>query len=384
MNRFVSVIVIIALFGVSGCQPSEERATSQNAISRVTTVEPVLRSGAAIEVMEDEIELGDIGVEEDEIVGKIVFFNVGSETLRINKVDGPCGCFAGYSGDKTVEPGEGGELEVKFDKSRIPSGKVRRLVNIWTNDAENRIAKVYFEFNVQRSRAEEDIRIVRLEVNNIHKDIKALRKDVRDLVDELKKIKTVQAKPQKRLQADTTIYDVVIGDSPVSGPKDAPVTIVEFTDFQCPYSVREYPKIKQILGEYPDKVKFVFKHFPLGFHKKARPAHAAAELARMEGGADGFWKMHDMIMAEPKKLEVSVLRRYAESLGLDIAKFDEVMGDEKKIDALLSADMAEGKKCKVRGTPTVFINGLKMANREIGSYKARINQILAGLQKSKG
>ena len=384
MKQFACVLVFISLFGAFGCQPSEERSTPKSAISTVKTVEPALRSGAAIEVMEKEIELGDIGVEEDEIVGRIVFFNVGSETLWINKIDGPCACLAGYSGDKTVEPGEGGELAVKFDKSRIPSGKIRRLVNIRTNDAENKVAKVYFEFNVKRSRAEEDIRIVRLEVINIHKDIKALRKDVRDLVDELKKIKTVQAKPQKRPQADTTVYDVAIGDSPVSGPKDAPVTIVEFTDFQCPYGVREYPKIKQILGEYPDKVKFVFKHFPLGFHKKARPAHAAAELARLEAGGDAFWKMHDMIMAEPKKLEVSVLRGYAESLGLDLAKFDEVMGDEKKIDALLSADMAEAKKCKVRGTPTVFINGVKMANREIGTYKKRIGQILSGLEKPKG
>ena len=106
MNRFLIVLVLVSVFGVSGCQPSEERSTPQNAISTVKTVEPALLSGAAIEVMEDEIELGDIGFEEDEIVGRVVFFNVGSETLRVNKIDGPCGCFAGYSGDKTVEPGE--------------------------------------------------------------------------------------------------------------------------------------------------------------------------------------------------------------------------------------------------------------------------------------
>ena len=140
MKRFVCVLVLISVFGVTGCQPSEERLTSQSEISTVTTVEPALRSGPAIEVMEKEIELGDIGVEEDEFVGRIFFFNAGSETLRINKVDGPCGCFAGYSGDKTVEPGEGGEIAVKFNKSKIPSGKVRRLVRIQTNDAENKVA----------------------------------------------------------------------------------------------------------------------------------------------------------------------------------------------------------------------------------------------------
>ena len=106
MKQLACVLVLIFVFGFTGCQPSEERATPQSSISTVTTVELALSSGPAIEVMEKEIELGDIGVEEDEFVGRIFFFNAGSETLRINKVDGPCGCFAGYSGDKTVEPGE--------------------------------------------------------------------------------------------------------------------------------------------------------------------------------------------------------------------------------------------------------------------------------------
>ena len=79
-QRFACVLVLSALFSFTGCQPSEERATPQSVIS--TAVEPALHSGAAIEVMEKEIELGDIGVEEDEFVGRVVFFNVGSETLR--------------------------------------------------------------------------------------------------------------------------------------------------------------------------------------------------------------------------------------------------------------------------------------------------------------
>ena len=110
----------------------------------------------------------------------------------------------------------------------------------------------------------------------------------------------------------------------------------------------------------------------------------AAELARGEKGGDGFWKMHDMIMSEPKKLDVSVLRGYAEVLGLDMGRFDEVMGDEGKIDLLIGGDFGLAKKCNVRGTPTVFINGVKMANRDIGTYKVRIKQILSGLEKTGG
>ena len=151
---------------------------------------------------------------------------------------------------------------------------------------------------------------------------------------------------------------------------------MEFGDFQCPYCVKEYPKIKQILKQYPDQVRYVFKHYPLSFHKKAPPAHAAAELARREKGPQAFWKMHDLIMANPKKLEIADLRGYAQSLNLDLQQFDTVMADPEKINELLKADLAEAKKCKVRATPTVLINGLKMTNRTLAGYQSRINQIL--------
>jgi protein-disulfide isomerase len=189
--------------------------------------------------------------------------------------------------------------------------------------------------------------------------------------------KRVASKPiPKRPPTDTTVYTIDIGDSPVLGAKEAVVTIVEFGDFQCPYSIREYPKIKQILQQYPDQVFFVFKHYPLNFHKKAPPAHAAAELARQEKGPDAFWQMHDLIMANPKKLEIADLRGYAQSLDLDLEKFDAVMADAEKINELLKADLAEAKKCKVRATPTVLINGLKMTNRTVEGYQTRIQQIL--------
>jgi protein-disulfide isomerase len=87
--------------------------------------------------------------------------------------------------------------------------------------------------------------------------------------------------------------------------------------------------------------------------------------------------MHDMIMANPKRLEITDLRGYTGSLGLNLAKFDEVMADEKKIDELLKADMSESRKCNVRGTPTVLINGLRLSGRNIEDYKARIDQIIA-------
>ena len=213
---------------------------------------------------------------------------------------------------------------------------------------------------------QEQIRILRTELAGIRRELSALRRDVA-------KVLSAGAKRPP----DTTIYDIAPGSSPVLGRPDAPVVIVEFADFQCPFCIREYPKLKAIMKAYPDKVKVVFKHFPLGSHKKAKPVHAAAELARIQGGSELFWKMHDKIMAKPGKLDVSDLREYAKSLNMDLEKFDEYLADESKINGLLRADITEAQKCKVRGTPTVFINGLKLTDRTINGYKARIDRILA-------
>ena len=214
---------------------------------------------------------------------------------------------------------------------------------------------------------------LRVQVAEIRHQIYRLRADIQ-------KLQPTQAptarQATKRPPPDTTVYQIAMGDSPVLGAKEAAVTIVEFGDFQCPYCAREYPKIKQILQEYPDQVRFVFKHYPLRFHKKAPPAHAATELARREKGPEAFWKMQDLIMANPKKLEISDLRDHAKTLNLDLQQFDTVMADAEKINELLKADLVEAKKCKVRATPTVLINGLKMTNRTLAGYQTRINQLL--------
>ncbi len=226
-----------------------------------------------------------------------------------------------------------------------------------------------------------DVQDLRREVQELRKEVQDLSKDMKVLLAEIKK-RPAAAAPS-RAQADTKIYDVDIKGSPMLGAKDGAVTIVEFSEFQCPFCVREDPKIKQVLKEYPNDVKLVFKHFPLGFHKKAKPAAAATVLARQEQGDDGFWKMHDMIMAGgAKKLEVTDLRGYAEQMGLDLTAFDALMTNEAAQDKLLEADMEEAKKCGVRGTPTILINGLKLADRSIEGYKARVDAILKEKKKS--
>lgn len=234
-----------------------------------------------------------------------------------------------------------------------------------------------------RALAEEDSQATVEELQKGQEEIRAelaqLRKDMQEVLKELRTLKAQQPPPQQQRQQrqpDTTVYDIDISNSAVWGPKDAPVTIVEFSDFECPYCIREIPTLRKIREEYPDDVKVVFKHYPLAFHKKAPPAHAAAEYARRVGGDEAFWKMHDLIAANPKKLDKDTLRGYAEQLKLDLAGFDELMASDQKITEALAADKAEAAKCKITGTPTILINGLKLAPRTYDGYKARIAEIL--------
>ncbi|MFH0981918.1 MAG: thioredoxin domain-containing protein [Planctomycetota bacterium] len=229
---------------------------------------------------------------------------------------------------------------------------------------------------------------LRAELASVKTELAAVRGDLQKILAQLTEMrKTAQQPPAQKPQPqqplpDTTVYDVQVGSSPVRGPKDAKVTIVEFADFQCPFCIREWPKLQQVLNDYPKDVKLVFKHYPLPFHKQAKPAHAATALAAKKGN-DAFWKMHDDIIANPKNLAVEDLRKYAESQGLDLAEFDKVMADEAQQDALLETDKGEAGKCKVSGTPSIFINGLKLSGgRAPEDYKARIDAILKGEDKA--
>lgn len=354
---------------IAGCSPNDEQPT------KIPDKKPVAKSPPTIEFTSTQIDLGKIPPQQQQIVAELSFRNAGGLPLKILKVTSPSPYLAGFSGDRFVRAGRTGTLQIRFDPAKIPAGNVKCLVNIETNDPRHWKSHVYFTFQVERDAAQEQIRLLKNDLAEIRKEVLTLRRDVDKLTAAGPAKPAADAKPTR--SADATVYDVNIGASPVLGPNDAPVTIVEFADFQCPYCIREWATLKQITHQYPDKVKLVFKHFPLRFHTKAPPAHAAAELARLQGGPELFWKMHDMIIAKPRNLDVPTLREYAKQLNMDLARFDKVMADPNKIGNLISHDVTEARKCKVRGTPTILINGLKLTNRSQNGYKARIDQILA-------
>lgn len=168
------------------------------------------------------------------------------------------------------------------------------------------------------------------------------------------------------------VVDIDITGSPFEGPANAPVTVVVFTDFQCPYCSRLVPLVKKIHENNPDNVKIVLKNMPLRFHKMADPA-AKAALAAFEQGK--FWEFHDKLFAINDKLSEAAIVQIAKDLGLDMKKFaaDRV---SPKIQLKIQKDMLDAQQAGVTGTPTVFINGRQLRQRSLEGFQAIIDEEL--------
>ncbi len=169
---------------------------------------------------------------------------------------------------------------------------------------------------------------------------------------------------------------VDVGSAPVLGPKAAPITIVEFSDFQCPFCGKVEPALQQIRAEYKGKVKLAWKNQPLSFHPNAMPA-AEAAMAAYEQGNDKFWAMHDKLFEKQQTLSPEVYDQIAKEIGLDLNKFHASIGAHKN-QAGIQADMDAGSAIGASGTPTFFINGKKLVGAmPFESFKQVIDAELA-------
>ncbi|MFH1063628.1 MAG: DsbA family protein [Candidatus Woesearchaeota archaeon] len=170
---------------------------------------------------------------------------------------------------------------------------------------------------------------------------------------------------------------VLMDDDSVKGNENAPVTIVEWSDFECPFCVRFYSQAyAQIKSEYIDtgKVKIVFRDFPLGFHAQAQKAAEAAECA---GEQDDFWGMHDKLFEEGVAGGVATFKKYAKDLGLDSSKFDACL-DNGDMAAEVAKDMQDGQRAGIRGTPGFIINGQLVSGAQpFEAFKQVIDAALA-------
>ena len=168
---------------------------------------------------------------------------------------------------------------------------------------------------------------------------------------------TPPPQPEPKVDVDK----LKVGPAATKGPANAPITIFEFSDFQCPYCSRGNQTLQQVAQKYGDKVRIVFKAFPLPFHKEAEPAHRAALAAGKQGK---FWEFHDKLFAnQPAIKQLDNLEKYAQELGLNMAKFKtDFESDELK--KQVQDEMKEGQAVGVRGTPAFFVNGTRIVGAQ--------------------
>ena len=166
-------------------------------------------------------------------------------------------------------------------------------------------------------------------------------------------------------------------DDPVKGSKDAPVTIIEFGDFQCPYCARFFTQTLPLIEENyikTGKVKFVYRDYPLSFHQFAQTASEAAECADEQGK---FWEYHNKIFENQQSLSIANLKKWALDLSLDGNKFDTCL-DSGKYEEEVKKDFQEGSAAGVTGTPAFFINGILVTGAQpFENFKAIIEAELA-------
>jgi len=167
----------------------------------------------------------------------------------------------------------------------------------------------------------------------------------------------------------------------IRGPKDAKVTLIEYSDFECPFCKNHEATMQQIAKAYPNDVRIVYRHYPLSFHQNAMKEAEASECATELGGQDAFWKMHDAILARTTSngtgFALDKLGPLAKEIGLDQAKFQSCLDSDKYVAAVNQSEQ-EGIAAGVQGTPGTFVNGTMVEGAvPYAQFKTMIDGILA-------
>jgi protein-disulfide isomerase len=169
--------------------------------------------------------------------------------------------------------------------------------------------------------------------------------------------------------------EIAKNDAPSFGPENAKVTIVEFSDFQCPFCSRGANAVTELKKKYAGKIRVVFRQFPLSFHDKA---HVAAEAAMFAHSKGKFWEMHDKMFANQNALDRANLEKYAKEVGLNVDELKKAL-DDKAFAPKVDEDMKMGTGIGVQGTPSLYMNGKKVQNAtDVESMSKMVDEALKG------
>ena len=261
------------------------------------------------------------------------------------------GCERSTEADSGAKPGGGAEVKPAPKSGKEP---IRELPQVDTSGLDDFAESIWIDMvNELLSPCGEPVSVARCiaESRPCKKCVPAARYVAR-LVDDGYSRDEIRDVFRVRYGDDTKVQGLTSDDSPLRGSPMAPVTIYEFSDFQCPHCRMAAPMLKKVVEESNGKVKLVFKQYPLPGHPRARDAAKATVAAQKQGK---FWEMHDLLFENQEVLQTANLDDYAKKLGLDMKRFKADMASketEKKVDA----DIAEGHKAGVDSTPSIYVN----------------------------
>jgi len=185
---------------------------------------------------------------------------------------------------------------------------------------------------------------------------------------------TLRAKTTVSVKLDPPRVKVEAAGRPTRGTASAPIEMIEFSDFQCPFCLSAFPTVQRVLSTYGDKIRFTYRHYPLPNHPNARPAAEAAACAAEQ---NKFWEYHDRLFQNQGKLSAADLKQHAADLGLDAAAFNACV-DSRKFQQDVETDIAAGNAVGVNGTPAFFINGRGLSGAQpFDAFKRVIDEELA-------
>ena len=234
------------------------------------------------------------------------------------------------------------------------------------NPTEEEVAKFYSD---NKARISGDLNSVRNQVA-LYLQNESRRKLEKDLSARLRKTANIRWLITEPAQP---VQNISVDDDPSRGGANAPVTVVEFTDFQCPACAAMHPVLEDVLKSYGDKVRFVVRDFPLNQHEHARKAAEAANAANAQGK---FFEYITLLFKNQKALDIPSLKKYASELGLDRARFDAAL-DRGVYTAEVRKDVTDGEMYGVGSTPTIFVNGVQLRLLSADGLRAAIDRAVA-------